>query len=171
MRRVRLRLPRRTCRSSASTLYWTKRSGGSVGVGPGAAAAAEGVDLGMRSAVSAGIDADKRARQLEAKGEGKGEGADAGLDDFSLRMAREVLTDLLLLSRARLLSGMMSSVLYRAAAAMAISQGRLISPPVAVDADWWRLPGQVNTEPFVPLPVAVPGEQVPYIIPPTPTRT
>ena len=39
-----------------------------------------------------------------------------------------------MLARGRLMCGMMGSIMYRVAAAMAISQGRLISPPIGLDA-------------------------------------
>ena len=57
-------------------------------------------------------------------------------EEWTLNATQEVVTDLLLVSRGRMMCGMMGSMFFRVAVAMAISQGRLIFSPIAMDASY-----------------------------------
>jgi hypothetical protein len=69
--------------------------------------------------------------------------ADRQADDMSMHATHEVVVDLLLLARGGAMCGMMGSVFYRVAVAMAVSSGRLRLPPIALDVSY-EWPSHVN---------------------------
>lgn len=94
------------------------------------------------AAAAAGAEIPSRGGRVLLASAGRAAAVGGHGEIYAIASARHLeLVELLLLSRSSMLCGSMASLGFRAAAAMAMSRGGLLAPPVAVDAAeaWPRL--------------------------------